>query len=51
MLTLKLNPVKANLITHFMKSYLALTAAEKVVYDRDVQTIEEPEREVCYGIH
>jgi predicted transposase YdaD len=45
MVTLKLDPARATLISAFMDSYLKLTAAEMVVYNRRVEAIEPKERE------
>ena len=46
LITLKLDPARAVLISSFMNSYLKLTPAETVVYNREVETIEPKEREV-----
>lgn len=46
MLTLKLKPARAELIAGFMKSYLSLTAAEKVVYTQEIEKIDPDEREI-----
>jgi hypothetical protein len=44
--TLKLDRARATLIGTFMNSYLRLTAAENAVYNREVEAIAPPEREV-----
>lgn len=46
LVTLKLDRAKARLITTFMDSYLKLTAAENVVYNRELEKVEPKEREV-----
>ena len=46
MVTLKLDPARATLISSFMNSYLKLTAAEANVYNREVEAIEPKERQV-----
>jgi predicted transposase YdaD len=46
LVTLKLDPAKSELIGVFMNSYLKLTTAEIVVYNREVEQIEPTEREV-----
>ena len=45
MVTLKLDPARATLISVFMDSYLKLTAAETVVYNQQIEAIEPQERE------
>jgi predicted transposase YdaD len=45
MVTLKLDPARATLISVFMNSYLKLTAAETIVYNREQELIEPKERE------
>jgi predicted transposase YdaD len=45
MVTLKLDPARATLISVFMDSYLKLTAAEEIVYNREEESIEPKERE------
>src|SRR5262245_30516280 len=44
--TLKLDKARATLIGTFMDSYLKLTAAEMVVYNREIETFQPKEREV-----
>jgi predicted transposase YdaD len=44
--TLKLDKARATLISTFMDTYLKLTAAESVVYNRELEAIEPKEREV-----
>jgi hypothetical protein len=43
--TLKLDRARATLITTFMDSYLKLTTAEAIAYNRELETIEPTERE------
>jgi predicted transposase YdaD len=43
--TLKLDRARATLITTFMDSYLKLTTAEAIAYNRQLETIEPKERE------
>ena len=43
--TLKLDKARATLIGTFMDSYLKLTAAEELMYNRELKTIEPPEQE------
>ena len=45
MVTLKLDPARSTLISAFMDSYLKLTAAEMLVYNRQIEAIEPQERE------
>jgi hypothetical protein len=45
LVTLKLDPARATLISAFMNSYLKLTAAEHLAYNRAVEAIMPPERE------
>jgi predicted transposase YdaD len=43
--TLKLDKARSLLISAFMEDYLRLTAAEMVVYNRELEGVEPPERE------
>jgi hypothetical protein len=43
--TLKLDKAKSALIATFMESYLKLTAAESIVYNRGLKVLKKPERE------
>jgi hypothetical protein len=45
MLTLKLDPARSTLIAAFMKSYLALSAMENLVYDEAVRQLGPAEQE------
>ncbi|QOV92419.1 DUF4351 domain-containing protein [Humisphaera borealis] len=50
MATLKLDKSRQALIRDFMDSYLRLSTAEMQVYDRELQAIASPEREVVMQI-
>ena len=43
--TLRLDPARTELIGVFMNSYLKLTAAEVIVYNRELQAVEPEEKE------
>ena len=44
--TLRLDKARSTLISAFMENYLKLTAAETIVYNRELELIEPKEREV-----
>ncbi|HWE02594.1 MAG TPA: DUF4351 domain-containing protein [Tepidisphaeraceae bacterium] len=44
--TLRLDKARSTLISAFMESYLKLTAAEMIVYNKELETVEPAEREV-----
>lgn len=48
--TLKMNPARQALIREFMDSYLRLSSQELAVYNRELQTIAPPEREVMMKV-
>ena len=50
LVTLKLDKARQALIREFMDSYLRLSAEEMRVYDREVETIDPPEREAVMQI-
>ena len=46
LVTLRLDPAKSELIGVFMNSYLKLSAAELIVYNREVESVSPAERDV-----